>query len=90
MGNIGFTGRLLSKRLDENTIRKGGLLSKRLDENTIRKGGLQQIDISILNCKIDDDEFHAFAFFKYGLLIDYDNNTDELVVNELDGVKSGR
>jgi hypothetical protein len=31
---------------------------------------------------INDDEFHAFAFFKYGLLIDYDNNTDELVVNE--------
>ncbi|HEX6647283.1 MAG TPA: hypothetical protein VF047_08895 [Nitrososphaeraceae archaeon] len=28
--------------------------------------------------------------FKYGLLIDYDNNTDELVVNELDGVRSGR
>ena len=39
---------------------------------------------------INDDEFHDFAFFKYGLLIDYDNNTDELVVNELDGVRSGR
>jgi hypothetical protein len=39
---------------------------------------------------INDDEFHAFAFFKYGLIIDYDNNTDELVVNELDGVRSGR
>ena len=39
---------------------------------------------------INDKEFHAFAFFKYGLLIDYDNNTDELVVNELDGVRSGR
>ena len=37
---------------------------------------------------INDDEFHDFAFFKYGLLIDYDNNTDELVVNELDGVRS--
>ncbi|MGI0000645.1 MAG: hypothetical protein ACRD6Q_05430 [Nitrososphaeraceae archaeon] len=39
---------------------------------------------------INDDEFHDFAFFKYGLIIDYDNNTDELVVNELDGVRSGR
>ena len=27
---------------------------------------------------INDDEFHDFAFFKYGLLIDYDKNTDEL------------
>jgi hypothetical protein len=39
---------------------------------------------------INDKEFHAFAFFKYGLLIDYDNDTDELVVNELDGVRSSR
>jgi hypothetical protein len=39
---------------------------------------------------INDEQFHDFAFFKYGLLIDYDNNTDELVVNELDGVKSGK
>jgi hypothetical protein len=39
---------------------------------------------------INDYEFHDFAFFKYGLLIDYDNNTDELVVNELDGVRSGK
>jgi hypothetical protein len=39
---------------------------------------------------INDEEFHVFAFFKYGLLIDYDNNTDELVVNELEGVRSGK
>ena len=39
---------------------------------------------------INDEEFHVFAFFKYGLIIDYDNNTDELVVNELEGVRSGR
>ena len=39
---------------------------------------------------INDEEFHDFAFFKYGLLIDYDNNTDELVVNELEGVRSGK
>jgi hypothetical protein len=39
---------------------------------------------------INDEEFHVFAFFKYGLIIDYDNNTDELVINELDGVRSGK
>ena len=39
---------------------------------------------------INDDEFHVFAFFKYGLLIDYDKDTDELLVNELEGVKSGK
>ena len=39
---------------------------------------------------INDDQFHDFAFFKYGLLIDYDNDTDELVVNELEGVRSGK
>jgi hypothetical protein len=35
---------------------------------------------------IDDEEFHVFAFFKYGLLIDYDKDSDELLVNELEGV----
>jgi len=39
---------------------------------------------------IDDEEYHVFAFFKYGLLIDYDKDTDELVVNELDGVRSNK
>jgi hypothetical protein len=39
---------------------------------------------------INDEEFHVFAFFKYGLIIDYDNNTDELLVNELEGVTSGK
>ena len=39
---------------------------------------------------INDDEFHAFAFFKYGLVIDYDKDNDELVVNELEGVRSGK
>jgi hypothetical protein len=37
-----------------------------------------------------DEEFHVFAFFKYGLLIDYDKDTDELLVNELEGVRSGK
>jgi hypothetical protein len=39
---------------------------------------------------INDELFHVFAFFKYGLLIDYDKDTDELVVNELKGGRSGR
>src|SRR5687767_8129644 len=39
---------------------------------------------------INDDEFHVFAFFKYGLLIDYDKDTDELLVNELEGVRNSR
>ncbi|HEY6658052.1 MAG TPA: hypothetical protein VIZ62_05950 [Nitrososphaeraceae archaeon] len=39
---------------------------------------------------IDDKEFHVFAFFKYGLLIDYDKDTDELLVNEVEGVRSGK
>jgi hypothetical protein len=39
---------------------------------------------------ISDEEFHVFAFFKYGLVIDYDKNNDELVVNELQGVRSGK
>jgi len=39
---------------------------------------------------INDDEFHVFAFFKYGLLIDYDKDTDELLVNEVEGVRSGK
>jgi hypothetical protein len=39
---------------------------------------------------ISDEEFHVFAFFKYGLVIDYDKNNDEIVVNELQGVRSGK
>src|SRR5918993_4279146 len=39
---------------------------------------------------INEEEFHAFAFFKYGLIIDYDKDSDELLVNELEGVRSGK
>ena len=39
---------------------------------------------------IDDEEFHVFAFFKYGLVIDYDKDNDELLVKELEGVRSGK
>ena len=39
---------------------------------------------------INDEGFHVFAFFKYGLVIDYDKDNDELFVNELEGVRSGK
>ena len=28
-------------------------------------------------------KFHVFACFRYGLIIDYDSNTDELDINEV-------
>ena len=31
----------------------------------------------------NDKEFHVFACFRYGLIIDYDSNTDELEINEV-------
>lgn len=30
-----------------------------------------------------DEKFHVFACFRYGLIIDYDKNTNELEINEL-------
>jgi hypothetical protein len=31
----------------------------------------------------NDKKFHVFACFRYGLIIDYDSNTDELDINEI-------
>jgi hypothetical protein len=31
----------------------------------------------------NDKEFHVFACFRYGLIIDYDSNTDKLDINEV-------
>ena len=31
----------------------------------------------------NDKKFHLFACFRYGLIIDYDSNTDELEINEV-------
>ena len=31
----------------------------------------------------NDKEFHVFACFRYGLIIDYDSNTDALDINEV-------
>ena len=57
------------------------------------KEGIELEGIDRLRYKsiiIDDEEFHVFAFFKYGLLINYDKDNDELLVNELEGVRTGR
>src|SRR6187455_1953040 len=58
-----------------------------------KKDGIELVGEDTLRYKsiiINDEEFHVFAFFKYGLVIDYDKNNDELVVNELEGVRSGK
>ena len=31
----------------------------------------------------NDEKFHVFACFRYGLIIDYDSNTDKLEINEV-------
>jgi hypothetical protein len=31
----------------------------------------------------NDQKFHVFACFRYGLIIDYDSNTDKLEINEV-------
>ncbi|HSF49422.1 MAG TPA: hypothetical protein VLA74_01570 [Nitrososphaeraceae archaeon] len=36
-----------------------------------------------LNILKNDKKFHVFACFRYGLIIDYDSNTDELEINEV-------
>lgn len=39
---------------------------------------------------LNDEEFHVFAFLKYGLLITYDKANDDLNIEEIEGVKSGK
>jgi hypothetical protein len=39
---------------------------------------------------MNDKEFHIFAFFKYGLLINYNSNTDELLIDEVESIKSDK
>ena len=38
----------------------------------------------------NDKRFHLFACFRYGLIIDYDSNTDELEINEVKDATTGR
>jgi hypothetical protein len=37
-----------------------------------------------------DKRFHVYAFFKYGLIIKYDDNTEELDIKELKGFREGK
>ena len=58
-----------------------------------KKDGIELVGQDTLRYKsiiMNNEEFHNFAFFKYGLLIDYDSNTDELQIDELEGVRSGK
>jgi len=58
-----------------------------------KKDGIELVGEDTLRYKsliINDEEFHIFAFFKYGLLIDYDSSTDELQIDELEGVRYGK
>ena len=58
-----------------------------------KKDGIELVGEDTLRYKsiiINDEEFHIFAFFKYGLLIDYNSSTDELQIDELEGVRSGK
>lgn len=50
-----------------------------------KKDGIEWIRQDRLKYKsilMNDEEFHVYAFFKYGLLINYDNNIDELDIGE--------
>jgi hypothetical protein len=38
----------------------------------------------------NDKKFHVFACFRYGLIIDYDSNTDELEINEVKNANGSR
>ena len=63
MGNIGFTGRLLSKKLDEDTI---------------RKGGVQQITTPILNCKVASElELVTIEVGGYPTLVNYNKHREK-------------
>ena len=58
-----------------------------------KKDGIELVGQDTLRYKsiiMNNEEFHNFAFFKYGLLIDYDSNTDEIQIDELEGVRSGK
>ena len=58
-----------------------------------KKDGIELVGQETLKYKsiiMNDVEFHVYAFFKYGLLIDYESNTDELQIDELEGVRSGK
>ena len=58
-----------------------------------KKEGIELVGHDRLKYKsiiMNDKEFHIFAFFKYGLLINYDSNTDELLIDEVESIKSDK
>ena len=58
-----------------------------------KKDGIELVGEDTLRYKsiiINYEEFDIFAFFRYGLLIDYDSNTDELQIDEVEGVRCGK
>jgi hypothetical protein len=58
-----------------------------------KKDGIELVGEDTLRYKsiiINYEEFDIFAFFRYGLLIDYDSNTDELQIDELEGFRCGK
>jgi hypothetical protein len=63
MGNIGYTGRVLSKQLDDETI---------------KKGGLQQVNTPILNCKIASElETMTVEVGGYPTLVHYNKHREK-------------
>jgi hypothetical protein len=63
MGNIGYTGRVLSKQLDDETI---------------KKGGLQQVNTPILNCKIASElETMTVEVGGYPTLVNYNKHREK-------------
>lgn len=62
MTNYGFTGRLLSKKLKKDTI---------------RKGGLEQINTPVLNCKIASElETVTVELGGYPTLVNYNKDRE--------------
>ena len=63
MGNIGFTGRKLSERLDAETI---------------RKGGIEQINAPVLNCKVASElEEITVEVGGYPTLVNYNKHREK-------------
>ena len=55
-------------------------------ENVKKKDGIErtgQDRPKYMHILKNDKKFHVFACFRYGLIIDYDSNTDELEINEV-------
>ena len=59
---------------------------KYVKENVKKKDGIEwtgQDRPKYMHIIKNDKKFHVFACFRYGLIIDYDSNNDELDINEV-------